>query len=225
MPRAFIIGGTGQIGLATAELLLDSGWTVTIAHRGGRVMPTSLAKHGATAVTVDRERPGALAGHLREGTDLLVDAVAYGPEHGRQLLELQGRLGAIVVISSSGVYRDSAGRTLDEAAESGFPELPQPINEQQTTVDPGPETYSTREVALETLLLSEAAVPVTVLRPAAISGPGSSHAREWWFVKRILDDRRIIPLAYSGRSRFHPTSASNIAQLVLTVARCEGHGC
>jgi nucleoside-diphosphate-sugar epimerase len=222
MPQAFIVGGTGQIGLATAELLLDRGWMVTIAHRGGRAMPASLAERGAKAVTVDRQHAGALAQSLREGADLLIDAVAYGPEHGRQLLELQSSLGAIVVVSSSSVYRDNEGRTLDEAAATGFPELPEPITERQTTVDPGPETYSTRKVALECLLLDEAAVPVTVLRPAAISGLGSGHAREWWFVKRILDGRRIIPLAYSGRSRFHPTSAANIAELVCAVAGLRG---
>lgn len=153
----------------------------------------------------------------------MVDAVDYGPEHGRQLLETQGSMGPMVVISSSSVYRDAAGRTLDEAAETGFPELPSAITERQATVAPGAETYSTRKVALERTLLDEAKVPVTVLRPAAISGPGSGHAREWWFAKRVLDGRPVIPLAYGGRSRFHPTSAANIAELVRVVAGLPGH--
>lgn len=55
---------------------------------------------------------------------------------------------------------------------------------------------------------------MTVLRPGAIHGVGSLHPREWWFVKRMLDGRPVIPLAYEGRSRFHTTSVLNIAELV-----------
>jgi nucleoside-diphosphate-sugar epimerase len=133
-------------------------------------------------------------------------------------MRLQSCLGSIVVVSSSSVYRDAAGRTLDEAAETGFPQLPHPITEQQDTVEPGPETYSKRKVALERTVLDRATVPVAVLRPAAISGPGSRHAREWWFTKRIFDRRPVIPLAYRGRSRFHTTSVDNLAELVRVVS-------
>ncbi|MBV8565412.1 MAG: reductase [Methylobacteriaceae bacterium] len=152
----------------------------------------------------------------------MVDAVAYGPQDARQLLTLQRSLGAIVVISSASVYSDGAGRTLDEAAETGFPRLPDPISERQSTVEPGHQTYSTRKVALERTLLERAAVPVTVLRPGAISGQGSQHAREWWFVKRVLDRRRRIPLAYRGLSRFHTASVENIAELIRTAAPLAG---
>ncbi len=126
------------------------------------------------------------------------------------------------MVSSSSVYRDDAGRTLDEATETSFPELPEPVAESQPTVAPGPATYSTRKVALERTLLDGAAVPLTVLRPGAIGGPGSTHPREWWLVKRILDGRPVIPLAYRGRSRFHTTSAENIAALVRVAAGLPG---
>jgi len=75
--------------------------------------------------------------------------------------------------------------------------------------DPGTATYSTRKVAVERAL--HATTPVTVLRPGAIHGPGSQPPREWWIVKRILDGRKAIPLAYRGTSRFHTTSVANIA--------------
>ena len=63
----------------------------------------------------------------------------------------------------------------------------------------------------------DAATPVTVLRPGPIHGPGSRFPREWWFVKRILDGRKVIPLAYCGTSRFHTTSVANIAALTRVV--------
>ena len=66
---------------------------------------------------------------------------------------MQSSIGLIIVVSSSSVDRDGAGRTLDGAAATGFPNLPEPMSERQATVDPGPETYSTRKVALERVLL------------------------------------------------------------------------
>jgi nucleoside-diphosphate-sugar epimerase len=215
--HAFILGGTGQIGRAVAENLLAHGWEVWIASRGQRALPDALRRRGAKAVTLDREAPGELARALGNGADALIDVTAYGPEHGRQLLEVQDRVGALVVVSSSSVYRDEVGRALDEAAQNGFPELPDPIAESQPTVAPGDETYSTHKVALENLLLDRAVVPLTILRPAAISGPHSLHPREWWFVKRMLDGRAVIPLAYEGRSRFHTTSTPNLAELTRIV--------
>jgi nucleoside-diphosphate-sugar epimerase len=218
MSHAFILGGTGQIGQATAAHLIDAGWTVTIAHRGLRPPPLELLERGAIEVTLDREEPGALERALGSGADALIDAVAYAETHARQLVEVQGAVGSLIVVSSSSVYRDRRGRTLDEAAETDFPELPDPISEAQPTVDPGPATYSTRKAALERVLLNEAVVPLTILRPAAVSGIGSAHPREWWFVKRMRDARPVIPLAYGGRSRFHTSSVANIAALAHVVA-------
>jgi nucleoside-diphosphate-sugar epimerase len=214
MPHAFLLGGTGQIGSATAAHLIDAGWTVTIAHRGLRPPPPELLERGAIEVTLDRDQPGALQRALGSGADALIDAVAYDETHARQLIDIQGAVGSLIVVSSSSVYRDRRGRTLDEAQETGFPELPDPISEAQPTVEPGPRTYSTRKAALERALLEEAVAPLTILRPAAVSGVGSAHAREWWFVKRMRDGRPAIPLAYGGRSRFHTSSAANIAALV-----------
>ena len=222
MPHAFLVGGTGQIGRATAACLIDCGWTVTLAHRGLSPPASALIERGARVARLDRDEPGALGRALGAGADLLVDAVAYDERHARQLLDVQSVLGSLIVVSSSSVYRDPLGRTLDEAAETGFPELPDPTGEAQPTVEPGPATYSTRKAALERMLFDRVAIPLTILRPAAISGIGSGHAREWWFVKRIRDRRPLIPLAYGGRSRFHTASAANIAALIRLVAGLTG---
>ena len=76
MPHAFIIGGTGQIGLAASEHLLDNGWTVTAAHRGSRPPPPALVARGVNTVTMDRDKPDELARALSAGADVLIDAVA-----------------------------------------------------------------------------------------------------------------------------------------------------
>lgn len=217
--RAFIIGGTGQIGRAIGARLLGDGWDVTLSSRGQRPCPTELAALGAKIVQLDRDRPGDLVRALADGADAVIDTIAYEESHAEQLLSLESGIGQLIVISSVSVYRDAAGRTMDEAAENGFPDLPDPMTEDQPTVAPGPETYSTRKVAIERLLLDKGRRPVTVLRPCAIHGPHSQHPREWWFVKRMLDRRRAIPIILGGRSRFHSTAVANIAELSAVALR------
>jgi nucleoside-diphosphate-sugar epimerase len=221
--RAFILGGTGQIGRAVAEDLLATGWNVTVSHRGIHPPPEQLIERGARIAVLDRHNPGDLARALGSGADALIDTTAFDLGHAHQLIAVQGNVGSFVVISSASVYRDSLDRTLDEASQNGFPEFPDPIPETHPTVDPGPTTYSTRKIALERHLLDEAAAPVTILRPCAIHGLGSRQPREWWFVKRILDHRRTIPLAYRGTSRFHTSAVANIAALTRVVVETPGH--
>lgn len=122
------------------------------------------------------------------------------------------------MISSASVYRDSQGRTLDEAARDGFPDFPAPVTEDQPTVEPDDATYSTRKVRAERAAFDRFGDRATVLRPCAIHGPYSRHPREWWFVKRLLDGRTRIPLAHQGLSRFQTTSTRSIGRFALAAA-------
>jgi nucleoside-diphosphate-sugar epimerase len=212
--RVLILGG-GQIGRASALAFRDEGWRVTLAQRrpGAEAV---LA--GVDRLAMDRDRPGATAKALGSGVDLLIDTIAYDETHAGDLLGVRDRVGALAVISSASVYRDAEGRTLDEAARTGFPHLPTPIEERQPTVAPGPGTYSTRKVALEAALLENEPPPLAILRPGAVHGPGSRHPREWFFIKRLRDGRREVPLAFDGASRFHTTAAANIAAFLLVWA-------
>jgi nucleoside-diphosphate-sugar epimerase len=209
--QAFIIGA-GQIGRATGLNLLKEGWSVTFASRRGNV-PDEALGFNAKAISLDRDEPGALARAIDDGADAVIDTVAYDDTHANQLIDIEASVGQFVVISSSSVYRDETGRTLDEARDNGFPNLPEEMTEEQPTVEPGQENYSTKKVAIERRLLDDAKRPVAILRPAAIHGIHSTHPREWWFVKRMLDGRKAIPLCFNGKSRFHTTAASNIAEV------------
>jgi nucleoside-diphosphate-sugar epimerase len=192
---------------------LAHGWEVTACHRGLRAKTAEPSLHGAKFVQLDRNEPGALQHAVRGGADALIDTVAFRPEHADQLAEISSNVGALAVISSASVYQDEKGRTLDEARAGGFPDFPDPIQETQATVPPGAQTYSTRKAALEQKLFEESKAPVTILRPCAVYGTHSLHPREYWFVKRMLDQRPMIPLAFRGESRFHTTSVDNIAAL------------
>jgi nucleoside-diphosphate-sugar epimerase len=213
MQRAFILGGTGQIGHAVAARLLAEGWHVTLASRSRALAAT---RHENLAqVHVDRRTKGAIARALGDGADLLLDCIAFDSIDAGQLIDVQSHVGKICAISSASVYRDDAGRTLDEAFLNGFPDMPVPITEAQPTVEPGDATYSTRKVAMERTLLDQCRVPVAILRPCAIYGPKSSHAREWYFVKRLLDGRKEIPVAFEGKSQFQTSSVEGVASAVL----------
>jgi len=214
MRRAVVIGATGQIGRAAVGALARDGWAVTAASLGGS--RDESWPGDVRAVRLDRADDTALAAVVGDGCDVVVDIVAYGAEHGRQLTGLADRVGSAVVISSVSVYEDDKGRGFDTQAEpDGFPEYPVPIPESQRTVRPGDATYSTGKVALERELLAAGdQLPTTMLRAGAIHGPYCRSPRELYVVKRNLDGRRRRILAFGGTSRFHPASVHNIAELI-----------
>ncbi len=213
MAKAVIVGGTGQIGLALARDLVRDGWSVTIASRSASDIPP-----GCRHATADARDVAALRAGIGEECDLLVSCVAFDAADAAALADAGRDARHIVAISSISVYRDADGRTLDEAARCGFPDFVNPLTEDSPTIAPGDTSYSTRKIAMERALFDQAACPVTILRPGAIHGPDSKGAREWWFVKRLLDRRATIPLAYGGRSRFQTTSVAAIVDAVRRAA-------
>lgn len=220
--HAWVLGATGQIGRVAVRALVEDGWEVTAASRGGGRDPRW--DDAVRAVALDRNEDGALAEALGDGCDVLVDMVAYGADHARQLTGLADRIGSAVVVSSGAVYEDERGRGFDTQDEpDGAPRYPVPIPETQRTVQAGDATYATRKVRLERdLLAAGEALPVTLLRAGAIHGPYCRSPRELYFVKRVLDGRARRVLAFGGSSRFHPVHVSNLAELIRLAARRPG---
>jgi nucleoside-diphosphate-sugar epimerase len=204
--RAFLLGGTGKTGRVLASRLAEDGWDVVLASRGEREVPAHF-EH----VRVDRANPDALRDALGNGADVLVDFVAFEPGQAEQLLSLRDLVGSLVVLSSGAVYDYDGQRP-----------LPVPVPEDYRTVEPGSDTYASNKAALERALLEQDVLPATLLRAGAIYGPGDTASREWWFVKRVLDGRRFVPLAYRGASRFHPVSVHTLAELIRLAAERPG---
>jgi len=141
-------------------------------------------------------------------------------EHGEQLNGLEGLVGSLVVISTASVYADDEGRAFD--GEGGDPpQLPVPILETQRTAEPGDATYSTQKAELEQTVLS-GPLPATLIRACAIHGEGAKNPRELFFVKRAVDGRRRVALAWSGESRFNTASVANLAELIRLAAAQPG---
>jgi nucleoside-diphosphate-sugar epimerase len=213
--RAFLLGATGKTGRRLATVLGERGWDVVVASRGERPVPEDVDH-----VRVDRNNDEALREALAGGVDVLVDFVAFEPEHAEQLLALRDLVGSVVVVSTGAVYADANGRSLEEVREGEVIEFPVPIPERQPTVALGKDTYSSKKAAIERRLLDQNGLPATLVRAGAIYGPGDINSREWHFVKRALDGRRVIVLSYRGTSRFHPVAVDNLAELLrLAVER------
>jgi nucleoside-diphosphate-sugar epimerase len=234
-----IIGGTGAIGRATARRLLAAGWSVDLIGRDPARMPRDIAATGGRFIAADRDRGGRGrpgngqgraddSGRLRaafgNGTDLLVDCACYTAQDAARLLPLARDAASTVLISSKAVYVDAAGHHSNSRVKPCFTG---PVREDQPTVAPGygdhrtGEGYPANKVAAEQVLL-DSGVPVTVLRPSKIHGPGSRQPREWMFVKRVLDLRPVLFLAHRGAGVDHPTAATNVAALVELAARRPG---
>ncbi|NJP92805.1 NAD(P)H-binding protein [Nonomuraea sp. FMUSA5-5] len=194
---AFIIGGTGQIGRATAARLVAAGYAVTLGHR--RSLPAGEPPDGATSLQVDRNDTEALLGAL-DGHDLVLDTVAFTPYHGTQLARLAGRVGSLVVISTGAVYR--------------APGLPVPIPETWPTVEREAHDYPSGKAALERFLLATPGLPVSILRTGVLHGPHGRSLDHWSFIKRALDRRPYVVLAQDGLSRFPTSAVANVAEIV-----------
>jgi uncharacterized protein YbjT (DUF2867 family) len=81
--KAFLLGGTGQVGQAAARRLLAAGWEIVLASRGERPVPDGLdSRH----VVVDRHDSDALSRAVGDGVDVLVDVIPFEPDDARQVL-------------------------------------------------------------------------------------------------------------------------------------------
>ncbi len=223
MARAIILGGTGVIGQAVGRRLLENGWTVELCARHASGMPDDLRAAGATFTVMDRSDSASVGGVLSAGADLLVDCLAFTRRDvGRVVPHLAG-IGSAVMISSKAVYVDDDGRHVNSPAG---PRFPVPIREDNPVMAPADgdhrsrEGYGANKVAAEAAYL-ESGHPVTVVRASKVHGVGALPAREWFFVRRILEARTAVLLRHPGAVD-HPSAAVNLAALVEVVAERPG---
>jgi nucleoside-diphosphate-sugar epimerase len=160
----------------------------------------------------------------RSGHDLVVDCLCFTASDAAGLLDLADGAESTIMISTKAVYGDDAGSNVNSQEA---PRFSRPITESQPVMAPGlgdpmvGEGYGSHKVAAEQTLL-ESDLPVTIIRPSKIHGPGGTQPREWIFVKRCLDRRPAVVLADRGQSIDHTTAAANLAALVEVVAHNPG---
>jgi nucleoside-diphosphate-sugar epimerase len=218
MPSALVFGSAGQLGAAVVLRLLTDGWTVWAVTREGRRPPGDLIGLGARPLDGTERSRASVIDDVGAPVDAVFDPTAYDRADAEDLLGARGKVGGLVVVSTAGVYAGADGRSLVGASQSGVDGSDKPIDEEAPTVAAGEADYFTRKAAMEQALLASGA-PVSVLRPCAVHGPYATHPREWWFIKRALDGRTAIPVAYGARSIFHTSSAAGLAELAAKCMR------
>jgi hypothetical protein len=103
------------------RLQIDFLGNVTVSHRGHRALSDDLIARGARLAVLDREQPGALARALDSGAAAVIDTIAHTADECRSVA--QDRAQRRFVRCHFIVYRDAAGRTLDEARRRTFPDF------------------------------------------------------------------------------------------------------
>lgn len=171
----FLIGGTGFIGRAVTERLVDAGHAVTVFHRG---QTTAALPEPVTVRHGDRDDSDALRRALDDAApDVVLDTIAYTEAQARALAEAcVDRTDRLVVLSSGDVYRQYDGL---RGASDAAPDLV-PLGEDaplRATRYPyrGTETDFGYADDYDKILVEErvqaAPVPSTILRLPKVYGP------------------------------------------------------
>ena len=152
--KVLFIGGTGVISSACSRLAVQEGIDLTLLNRGAST--TRPAPAGARVMHADVRDPVAVRAALGEATfDVIVDFVAFTPEHVQQDVDLfTGRTGQYVFISSASAYQTPPNHL--------------PIIESTPLRNPF-WTYSRQKIACEDLLVREyrsTGFPITIVRPS-----------------------------------------------------------
>jgi nucleoside-diphosphate-sugar epimerase len=201
--KILAIGATGFIGPFVLQQLQGQGHSVTVFHRGN-----SPAPQGTAQIIGDRNQ---LAAHRatfeREQFDAVIDFVLSSERQARQLMEtMRGITGRVIALSSMDAYRawgvylggepgdlEPLPLTEDSALRTVPAYPPEVLKRLSQMVSWADEEYD--KVPAERIVMTDAALPGTILRLPMIYGPGDYVHRFYPFLKRIDDGRPFILFA------------------------------
>lgn len=156
--KILFIGGSGVISSACTRLLVQQGHELYLLNRGKSLRQLPESAHQLRADV--RQRTEVEAAIKGRSYDVVVDWIAFRPDHVRQDLELlRGRVGQYVFISSASVYQT--------------PPAGLPVSESTVLHNPVWK-YSRDKTACESLLTGAYRLegfPVTIVRPSHTYDP------------------------------------------------------
>lgn len=215
MTTTLILGGSGFVSGAMARVALSRGDRVFTLTRGQR--PTAPAA-GTTSLVADRNDAVAFAAALSTAVvptvfDMVIDCIGFSAAHARQDLDTFFPAGA----------PPRAGHLLFLSSDFVPSPIDRPffIDETFDRFDTAP--YGAGKRAAEEVLLAAASgrgLPITILRPCHIYGPGSLlgclplHGRDPELLARL---RRGEPLRLLGNGHFlqHPIFIDDLAAMAF----------
>lgn len=208
----FIIGGTGFISRRLVDFLLEDGHEVTtLTRRGGEFDHPRLR-----SLKGDRNDRSVLQEAVGGRTfGAVFDMIAYEPEQSRIAAEVfRGRTRRFIHCSTISVYLVSRDVRcpIDEGQnelEANWLEGPNPFG-----ADYGMAKRECEEVLWEAH--DEEALPVSMLRPAYVSGPRDPVARDAFWMSRILDGRPLL-VPGSGDHAFQQVFVDDVARAFVAL--------
>ena len=216
--RIVFIGGTNFLGPVAVRSLVAAGHEVAVAHTGAHEadLPESVEHLHAS-----RSSLLAAGGPVdRWGPEVLVDTFPGGAtaEKANELSGCAERAAArqIVAISSIDVYQHCVDAGLaDGSGRQILSRDPIPLRETaRLRQAPYPGASPGHDnVAMEQNL--RGATRITILRPGAIYGPQYPPARESFFVQRIANGEKTLPLPDGGVQLWHRVAVERVANAVV----------
>lgn len=216
-----VLGGSRLIGYCLLPLLVNQGHRVTVITRGNRPLPAGPVAH----IPVDRADLSSVADRLGE-YHVVIDNIAYVPDHSRNLLEvLHGRTQHYVATSTAFVYPEVEARGQGPARPLRETDAPMDILLMRTPTTPH-DQYVYDKQRLEYWLRHAGAtygIPITVLRPLLqIVGPNTEDGRFAWFWLRVADGG-VIWLPDDARHKAGPCQLAFSGDVAQAIAAAVYH--
>jgi len=182
--KVLFIGGTGLISTAVSALAVDRGIELVLLNRGTRA---GFVPAGARTLQGDIRDPSVESLLAQERFDVVVDWVAYTPEHATtDIARFLGKTDQFIFISSASVYQKPMTQYL--------------ITESTPLANPYWQ-YSRDKIHSEERLMAayrEQGFPVTIVRPSFTYGDTmipaalNSWSKPWSLIDRMRQGRPII---------------------------------
>ena len=236
--RILVIGGTRFIGPHVVMCLHHIGHQVTVLHRGQTEadLPPGVKHIHCPMLSFDDRRALAdLRDDLKQlALDVVLDMIPTTEQTARAVMSVfRGIARRVIAISSQDVYR-AYGKLM--GIESGPEEL-LPLTEDASLrqrlypyrgesprdpADPKRWLDDYDKILVERVVLSDPDLPGTVLRLPMVYGPGDSQHRLFEYLKRMDDNRPVIPLEEGWATwRWTRGYVENIAAAITLVVMDE----
>jgi dihydroflavonol-4-reductase len=210
MMRAFVTGGSGLIGRHVVDALLDHGWDVTVLTRT-RDRTRALEARGVAVVEGDVARPRFQSDLSR--TDVLFHVAGWidlGVRDARRMFDVNvtGTANILAMARKEGV-----SRVVFTGTAGVFAPAPpdRPARESSEARAPTHDPYVVTKFQAHSLVIGEmhAGLPVTVVLPAAVYGPGDTNALGRSLALLAKGRLRIVPRGFGHNTWTH---AADIAE-------------
>ncbi|MCE3014046.1 MAG: NAD-dependent epimerase/dehydratase family protein [Proteobacteria bacterium] len=178
--KILMIGGTRFFGKRFVQLMLEQGHTVSVLTRG-----QTIDQFGSriTRLVADRKDTTALRRVLTTDYDVVVDNILMSAQEAREVVDiLKDRIGRFVMTSTLSVYDPKPGAIVEDdfIATKYVPKTP---------THPGEEYQQGKRAAEHAL--SQAGIPVSVMRIPIIVGPDDYTQRLFLHVQATQNETKL----------------------------------